>query len=196
MRSEAKVEKCVKELCLRCGICCDGTLFKDVELRPGDDTSALEHFGLKLSNRTPKKTSEGGSPRSRVQSSRFRQPCAALDGCVCRVYSERPAHCREFECGLLKAAVEGEIETAAALKLIRRTRKKADAARALLDEFGDSGAKECVSVRFRRVQRRLESGEVSQEEGSRFSRLTETVHELNLLLGAFFYPGYRFKRNS
>jgi hypothetical protein len=33
-------------LCTRCGFCCDGTLFADVELASKNETSALEGLGL------------------------------------------------------------------------------------------------------------------------------------------------------
>jgi hypothetical protein len=33
-------------LCTRCGLCCDGSLFADVELASGGEASALEVMGL------------------------------------------------------------------------------------------------------------------------------------------------------
>ena len=53
-----------EQLCRACGLCCDGTLFKDVELQPGDDAGRLQAAGLKLETLRTKP--------------RFAQPCAAL----------------------------------------------------------------------------------------------------------------------
>jgi len=196
MMIETPVEAAVQKLCLNCGICCDGTLFKDVELRPGEDAAALEVLGLKLSSRILGSARKNQDPNSKIRSPKFRQPCTALSECACRIYAGRPAHCREFECALLKAAAAGYIQLPTALKVIHSTRKKADTARALLDALGDTASDVCLSIRFRRVKRILESGSVSREASSQFSRLAKTVHDLNLLLGEYFYPGYSFDRKT
>ena len=76
-------------LCLRCGMCCDGTLFRYVELRPPDDRAALKRAGLEI--RSFRRSTAGQS----VVGQRFPQPCAALDPqCRCQVYADRPASCR------------------------------------------------------------------------------------------------------
>ena len=35
-------------LCTRCGLCCNGSLFADVELAPSDDSATLEVLGLAI----------------------------------------------------------------------------------------------------------------------------------------------------
>jgi len=98
------------ELCNACGLCCNGVLFKDVQLQPGDDAAHLRSLGLPIREprRVPPRT--GRSPHSHeVRKTRFPQPCAALcDGNRCRIYAERPARCREFECALFKSVAAGE----------------------------------------------------------------------------------------
>ena len=76
-------------LCLQCGLCCNGVLFADVKLRPADDPERLKAGGLPV--------------RGKGKNLGFAQPCAALqpDGKCC-VYQDRPAMCRQFECGVLK----------------------------------------------------------------------------------------------
>ena len=78
----------VAQLCPNCGLCCNGVLFADVELRKGDDVQRLAELGLSL-----EKT-------GRQQA--FAQPCACFDGELCRIYTGRPKRCRTFECSLLK----------------------------------------------------------------------------------------------
>ena len=38
----------IEQLCPNCGLCCDSTLFADVELRTGDDAKRLKRLGLTL----------------------------------------------------------------------------------------------------------------------------------------------------
>ena len=38
----------IEQLCPNCGLCCDSTLFADVELRAGDDAKQLKKLGLTL----------------------------------------------------------------------------------------------------------------------------------------------------
>jgi hypothetical protein len=62
------------QLCLACGLCCDGTLFADVELQPGDSADRLRELGQKL----PQGKDAEGKPVHK-----FAQPCPAL-GADCR----------------------------------------------------------------------------------------------------------------
>ncbi|RYZ37142.1 MAG: YkgJ family cysteine cluster protein [Myxococcaceae bacterium] len=82
-------------LCLHCGMCCDGTLFTQVPLQP-NESGSLTRRGLALTAR------EDGAVV-------LPQPCAALDGRCCTVYTERPEACRRYRCQLLNALAEGEV---------------------------------------------------------------------------------------
>ena len=101
-------------LCLRCGLCCDGTLFFSVGLKP-DEVESAERNGL--------------SPRPSDSGDEFRQPCPCLDGTACRIYRERPASCRRFRCELLKSVETGDQSVGDAQAIIaeaRRLREVAD----------------------------------------------------------------------
>lgn len=175
------LETAVAQLCPNCALCCDGVLFKDVELQPGDGAKRLASLGLPVS-----KIRTRPSP-SRKQ--KFPQPCAALDVCDCRIYADRPARCRQFECALLKSVSGGEIEPAAALQVIRHARQRAEKLRALLRETGDADETRPLSLRFKRAKRRFEASPPDDTQAETFSRLTLAVHDLNLLLQEKFYPG-------
>lgn len=112
----------VDKLCLNCGLCCDSTLFADVKLRPDDDAKRLAQLGLAL-------TRKGGK-------SAFFQPCNCFGGIYCKIYHDRPAQCRAFECGLLKKVAEGGMSVDAALKKISRAKTLANRVRRLLRAFG------------------------------------------------------------
>src|SRR5271154_2938594 len=95
----------VSQLCPNCGLCCDSTLFADVELRAGDDAKRLKQLGFALESKGRGKLA-------------FAQPCACFDGKFCTVYADRPKRCRTFECGLLKRVGADELGASAALRKI------------------------------------------------------------------------------
>ena len=83
-------------LCTRCGLCCDGSLFADVELSGRAEATRLEAMGLGV---------EDDGARGVV----LTQPCAALRGRLCGVYEHRPRCCRTFECRLLLDVRRGAV---------------------------------------------------------------------------------------
>jgi uncharacterized protein len=181
--SEASLTKAIDQLCLQCGMCCNGVLFRDVELQPGDDAARLKALGMPV--------------RKLARKEKFAQPCTALGGdCRCRIYTDRPTRCRQFECLLLLDVVAGKTDTDAALKLIRSTRRKADKVLKLMREIGDTDEAVSLSVRFRKLGQRFETGDIetwleqkSEEElYDLFSQLTLAAHELNFVLAEKFNP--------
>ena len=168
----------IEVLCPACGLCCNGVIFANVGLRPGDDAMRLRALGLPVS-----------IPQSKLRPAHLVQPCAAYDGCHCRVYADRPQYCREFECVLLKSVKAGHTEPGAALRIIRTARERADKVRRLLCALGDTDEQLPLSARFRRTGKRLKAGELDEETAELYGELTLAVHDLNLLLGDAFYPG-------
>lgn len=173
------LKNAVAQLCPHCALCCNGVLFKDVELQPGDDAKKLASLGLPVSKLRP--------PPSALRVQKFPQPCVALNGCECRVYADRPARCRQFACALLMSVQAGETQVATALRVIRETRRKADQVRALLRECGDENEALALSLRFKRTKKSFETSPPDEVRADSFSRLTLAVHDLNLLLGGRFY---------
>ena len=111
----------IDQLCPKCGLCCDGTLFADVELQAGDDATRLSSLGIALMRKGKGKLA-------------FHQPCAGYGGGCCRIYPDRPGRCRSFECGLLKRVAAGEMTAAAALRKIAKAKKLIDRVRRLLQQ--------------------------------------------------------------
>jgi uncharacterized protein len=166
-----------EKLCLACGLCCDGTLFDNVRLGPGDNAKKLQALGLPVA-----------VSRARLPVTFFRQPCTAL--CAdrtCRVYADRPGQCRTFECGVFKDAQAGRITFAVALRRVKQARQKADHIRRLLRRLGDTDEHRSLGDRFRRTQRRLESGNADAAASILFAELGEAVHRFNLLAHEKFY---------
>ena len=160
-----------EQLCLACGLCCDGALFDHVKLGPDDDAKKLKALGLPVS-----------ASRSRTLVAHFRQPCAALCGdLTCRCYADRPAQCRTFECGVFRDFAAGRIAFPVALRLVKQARKRADTVRRLLRELGDTDEHLSLNERFRGMQRRMESGIADPAAGETFAELTVAVHAFQLL---------------
>lgn len=105
-------ESRVSELCLRCGLCCDGSLFDHVALSESEANALMERdvaVGLR------------GDSRYVIE-----QRCGALEGTCCKVYDVRPDGCRKYICLLATSLKTGEVTfehaaavTDEALRLIR-----------------------------------------------------------------------------
>lgn len=131
----------VDQLCPNCGLCCDGTLFADVELRSGDDPKRLAALGLSLKK------------KGRVKVA-FTQPCACFDGRLCKIYSDRPKRCRMFECGLLKKVNAGEMKASEALKKIAKAKVLVKKLGHSLGSFEGDDAGAALSERYATAMKR------------------------------------------
>ena len=127
----------VSQLCPKCGLCCNGVLFADVELRKGDDAQRLAKLGLSLVK------------KGRQQA--FAQPCACFDGTLCRIYTGRPKRCRTFECGLLKRVQAGELDADAALKTITQAKRQVEKVSKVLRGTGSDDERLALSQRYERA---------------------------------------------
>jgi Fe-S-cluster containining protein len=128
----------VFQLCPNCGLCCDSTLFADVELRTGDGAKRLAKLGLSLEKKGQWKLA-------------FAQPCACFDGKLCRIYKDRPKRCRTFECGVLKKVAADEMSADAALKKISEAKILAGKVRGLLCQLGEKNVRLPLTKRYANV---------------------------------------------
>ena len=110
-------------LCTRCGLCCDGSLFADVELAGPAEAAGLEVMGLEIED----DDADGGL---------LVQPCAALQGKRCGIYAHRPECCRTFECRLLQDVRRGAVGAKRAWKHIAEALKRVGRVRELAVELG------------------------------------------------------------
>ena len=110
-------------LCTRCGLCCDGTLFGDVELTGPAEATRLERLGLDVD-------------ADDADLDLLALPCRALRGTRCSIYAQRPQCCRTFECRLLQDARSGAVAEDAALGRIAAARAQVTRVETLLDGIG------------------------------------------------------------
>lgn len=111
-------------LCTRCGLCCDGSLFADVELAHGDEAAALEVMGLEIEEADG---DDGGL---------LLQPCRALKGKRCSIYAHRPDCCRTFECGMLQDVKRGVLDVARAHEIVAEALKQIKRVKVMAVQLG------------------------------------------------------------
>jgi Fe-S-cluster containining protein len=106
-------------LCTRCGLCCDGTLFGDVELTGRREAARLEVLGLDVD-------------ADDADVELLSLPCHGLRGTRCSVYAHRPECCRTFECRLLQDAERGAVTVDDALARIAEARVQVQKVKTLM----------------------------------------------------------------
>ena len=94
----------LSSLCLECGLCCDGTLFRHVGVTPAE-REQLVPLGIGV-----------GTKRRRDV---MWLPCGKLDGKCCTIYEARPGGCRRFVCHLGKRLEAKELPYDEALGHVR-----------------------------------------------------------------------------
>lgn len=95
----------LETLCQSCGLCCDGTLFQKVLLRPEELEPAKKH-GLHV-----------------VENKGFLQPCPKLVERSCSIYEHRPSVCKSFTCRLFARHRDEGGPLAARLDAVQRMRE-------------------------------------------------------------------------
>lgn len=102
-------------LCLACGLCCDGTLIGFVQLDPEELPAVKKVMDIEEVN----------------GNGFFLHPCDKYcDGCS--IYSDRPKQCASFKCGLLKSLEQKELSFNSATQTIGVVKEKKMAIQKLL----------------------------------------------------------------
>jgi Fe-S-cluster containining protein len=113
-----------QDLCLSCGLCCDGTIFSTVEIDNPETIQRYKSAGIDFD--IANEVTDGKQ--------RFRQPCAAFAAGCCKIYPDRPLVCRNFKCDLLKAYMENEIDFFAASEIVKKVKdRKSDILRRITE---------------------------------------------------------------
>ncbi len=111
-------------ICVGCGMCCDGTMYRTVEVGEGDQRDLLETAGLAFTIKD--------------DAACFQQPCPAFGGGRCSIYEGRPAVCRDYRCLLLRRLEAGEVPHDEASALIAQTTVLRDRVRSGLTAYVDT----------------------------------------------------------
>lgn len=110
-------------LCTRCGLCCDGSLFADVELAGRREATRLESMGMEIED-------------DDTSGAQLLQPCVALQGTRCAIYPHRPECCQTFECRLLQDVRRGAVRVERAKQQIAEAMKRIGRVKDLLAQLG------------------------------------------------------------
>ena len=109
------------QLCVGCGLCCDGTLFAYADVF--DKTPVIETIDVLL-------TRKGDKTKRQLP-----LPCSLLaEGASCGVYEDRPPICKSYRCNLLKAVANGERPLEDARAITHRTSELRDTVRQAIEE--------------------------------------------------------------
>jgi hypothetical protein len=94
-------------ICIECGLCCDGSMFGYINIDKNDDLTFLKQRRF-----------EFFADRDKLFS---RQPCVGQEGKLCRLYNDarRFKVCKAFKCRLLRQYLSGEISYPSAMAVIR-----------------------------------------------------------------------------
>jgi Fe-S-cluster containining protein len=184
-----KTSSPLSSLCRSCGICCNGTLFGDVQILAADEPEKLRLRGLSLTKVTAKPVHRK-TPAATTAPVRFQcfQPCPAWVQGSCEIYADRPAYCRDFSCLLRKKLQAGQLSFARAAQTIRLARHRANQIEKLLLTLGNTNEQTALRQRFRQVSVALAKPPCPARRAHQFAQLTLVWHRLNRMLQDFFYP--------
>src|SRR5687767_64982 len=162
-------------LCTRCGLCCDGSLFADVELANGAETAALEVMGLEI---------EEEESRGLLL-----QPCRALKGKRCSIYPHRPDCCRTFECRLLQEVKRGAVSVEQAKEKIAEALKRIKRVKEMIIQLGQTNERLPLKERCMRALAPSEEANHDPEMNRKRIELESAMISLESLIEATFF-GY------
>ena len=96
------------DLCVACGMCCDGTMFTNVV---ANDAELVQMSFL------------GAETKVKEEKQFFLQPCPAHINGSCSIYETRPRTCVGYKCALLRRVLNEEITPEQALIKVQRMKK-------------------------------------------------------------------------
>jgi hypothetical protein len=149
-------------LCLDCGLCCNGVLFDQVRLQPGDHAKALTARGLKIK-----------------KGQWFNQPCTALRGSLCQLYQDRPLRCRQFECRQFRGVAAGDIRHESAAARIADVREQVAGIEAQLSAMGGGNLRKPLAQRYATARE-------ASPDAEGFSAVTAAMNRLQAALDEHF----------
>jgi Fe-S-cluster containining protein len=164
----------VTSICVGCGMCCDGTMYRRVAVEAGDRIDLLETSGFVFVT-TDHTTS-------------FRQPCSAFGAGCCSVYDVRPSVCRQYRCLLLRRHDAGEVSREDALALIVRTTDLRDRVRAGLTAHVDPKEPEALEGLYRLMTAKFDAEPDPAAARRHHAELLLTVAALRVILAREFEP--------
>ena len=100
------------DLCVACGMCCDGTMFGNVVCSE-EEADYMSSLGLQIKK------------KDNQINHLFIQPCSMYLNGSCSIYADpkKPKTCSSYKCALLKRVIRNEITPEQALVKVERVKK-------------------------------------------------------------------------
>jgi len=161
-------------ICLSCGSCCDGTLIGFVQLENEERSRMRALMEIE-------EVDDKGF---------FFLPCKNLGCDGCKIYTQRPKKCGEFECGILKSFQAKELDFDSAMAVINLLKQK----RFAIEEKLAALPLQLQSQSF--YFKVLELKKLLQKDNSEFSlsekheNLLSEIQELDQLVRQYFGISY------
>jgi len=167
-------------LCTQCALCCDGSLFADVELTGRAEATGLEILGLEIED----DDADGGL---------LSLPCAALQGKRCGIYAHRPQCCRTFECGLLQDVRHGAVSVDRARERIAEALERIGRVRELLAQLGQRNRR--LPLKESCAEALARNGKADPEVSRKRAELEGAMAAVEEMLQKTFLPTGRDERS-
>ncbi len=152
-------------ICVGCGICCDGTLFRTAALLDSDDTVPLESAKVTLVTRPSGERA-------------ISLPCSAFKEKCCSIYDVRPHICRAYKCQLLQGYEAGDVSYEDASDLIAATLALRDLVKPVLVRLLAVDERAALEELFRLMLARFEMGSPFARPLPRRADLSATPDDL------------------
>jgi len=164
-----------EKLCTGCGLCCNGSLFAEVELASRREALRLETMGLAIDD----SDDDSATPL-------LIQPCAALKNKRCAIYPHRPNCCRTFECRILQSVQRGFMTVDEAETQIARAHNEIRRLKNLLKQFPIAAGQQHLSLK-ERVQDTVDIA--TKSSSAERAKLESAFESLELFLQNTFLTG-------
>ena len=126
-----------QNLCMVCGLCCDGTLFKTAAVDPDERLTELQECGVQIHIENERRC--------------LLFPCTAYEDHICKAYhNERAKICAEYQCKLLKQCLTGKITWDEAAEVVHSTQLHKKKLKANLKKVYRARTGESLPDTFRR----------------------------------------------
>jgi uncharacterized protein len=155
-------------ICLDCGLCCDGTMFSKVDVGEADSVESLAASGVHVLSVDGK--------------SAFRQPCSAFGAGCCSIYENRPAICRGYRCALRTRYDAGETSFGEARSRIVSAIDLRDRIRPELERLAESPGPHCLGDLYKLLDAKFAAIESPLRERRQDAEFLLNVNSLKILL--------------
>lgn len=162
-------EKEISDLCVDCGMCCDGTLFSKARIRDEEDrkhAASMDFVTFELD-----------------KGLYFKMPCPHFAGC-CSIYDRnRPHICSTFFCNPLSKVHRGEQNMAEAIQQVKALQEQRNKFMSVASRFP-----EFDGLAFKEIARRLEDLSEDNDKVSNYRHLFLLMYVFDDLRRRYFEP--------